>query len=308
MTVDMRTTYLGLELAGPLVVSACPLVWDLETLERLAECGAAAVVLPSLFEEQIEQEELEIHGFYEQATESFAESVTYFPEMADYNVGPDAYLRHIEAARKRTSIPVIASLSGISAGGWVHYARLMEQAGASAIELNAYVLDASLDASADAIEGRLVDLVKSVRAAVQVPVAVKIAPFFTATGNVAQRLVEAGANGLVLFNRFVHPDIDLETLKIEPRLELSRSTDALLPMTWIALLHGRLNASLASTSGLHTVDDAVKMLLVGADVTMVASALYERGVSYMRTLHDGLAAWLEERDYESIEQLKGSLS
>ncbi|MHC5114681.1 MAG: dihydroorotate dehydrogenase-like protein [Planctomycetota bacterium] len=308
MTVDLRTKYLGLELANPVVVSACPMSEDLDQLRRLEDAGAAAAVFPSLFEEQIEREELEIHGFYEQATESFAESVTYFPEMTDYNVGPAAYLKRLEDARKCVDIPVIGSLNGISAGGWVHYARQMQQAGASAIELNTFVLSADMDMTAADVEQRQVDLVAAVRAAVTIPLAVKIAPFYSATGNFARRLVDAGADGLVLFNRFVHPDIDLDTLMVRPHLELSRSYDGRLSMTWIALLHKRIETSLAATCGVHTPEDALKMLLVGADVVEVASTLYRHGPEHVRVLRDGIREWLEQREYASVEQMKGSLS
>jgi dihydroorotate dehydrogenase (fumarate) len=308
MSADLRTTYLGIELSSPVVVSACPLTQDVDALARMEEAGAAAAVFPSLFEEQIERESLEIHGFYEQATEAFAESVTYFPELGDYNIGPEAYLRQLEAARRRVSIPIIGSLNGISRGGWTHYARLMEQAGASAIELNTFVLAADMDATSEDVERRQVDLVAAVRDAVTIPLAVKIPPFFSALGSFARRLVEAGADGLVLFNRFVHPDVDLETLTVTPHLELSRSYDSRLPLTWIALLHGRLDASLAATGGVHRPADAVKLLLVGADVTMTASSVYVNGIEHLRTLRDGLRAWLDEHEYESVEQMKGSLS
>ena len=308
MIVDLRTRYLGIDLANPVVVSACPLTEDIDTLARLEDAGAAAAVFPSLFEEQIEQEELEIHGFYEQATEAFAESVTYFPEMRDYNIGPGAYLRRLEAARQRVSIPIIGSLNGVSPGGWVHYARLIEQAGASALELNTFLLPADLDLTAEDVERRQVELVEAVRAAISIPLAVKIPPFFSAPGHLARRLIAAGANGLVLFNRFVHPDIDLDTLTLRPHLELSRSYDVLLPMTWIAIWRGRLETSLAATSGVHTAADALKLLLVGADVTMTASALYRSGVDHVRTLVDGIREWMVEHDYDSVEQLKGSMS
>lgn len=308
MTVDLRTTYLGLPLANPIVVSACPMTEDLDVLERLADAGAAAVVFPSLFEEQIEREALEIHGFYEQATESFAESISYFPELGDYNIGPDPYLHRLRAAKKRVSIPIIASLNGVSPGGWVHYAKLMEEFGADAIELNTWLLPANLELTSEQVESRQRELVRRVREAVSIPLAVKIPPFFSSTGHVARGLVEAGADGLVLFNRFVHPDIDLETLAVRPHLQLSTSHESRLPMTWIALLHGRIEASLAATSGVHTPDDVLKLLLVGADVVMVASSLYLNGVDHLRTLIDGVAEWMAVREYDSVEQMKGSLS
>lgn len=308
MTVDLTTTYLGLELSNPLVISACPMTEDLDVLARLAEAGAAAAVFPSLFEEQIEREELEVHGFYEQATESFAESLTYFPEMQQYNVGPEVYLRRIEAAKARVDIPIIGSLNGISRGGWVHYARLIEQAGADALELNAYLLPVDPTHSAAHVEDRLLELVAAVKQSISVPLAVKLMPFYSSPAHLAGRLVEAGADGLVLFNRFVHPDIDLETLTLQPRLELSRSYDALLPMTWIALLRGRLETSLAATTGVHAAADALKLLLAGADATMMASAVYRHGVTHVTTVLQDMRAWLDAREYASIEQMKGSMS
>lgn len=308
MSVDLRTTYLGLELANPVVVAACPLCEDVDALKRMEQAGAAAAVFPSLFEEQIEQEALEIHGFYEQGTESFGEATTYFPELRDYNIGPDAYLHRLEEARRSVSIPIIGSLNGISPGGWVHYARLIEQAGASAIELNTFLLPADPDWTSEKVEQRQIDLVCAVRAATSIPVAVKLAPFFSAPGHLARRLVEAGADGLVLFHRFVHPDVDLETLTVRPRLHMSRSHDALLPMTWIALLRGRIDASLAATTGVHDEFDALKMLLVGADAVMIASTIYERGIDRIGTIVEGIRTWLETHEYESIEQMKGSLS
>jgi dihydroorotate dehydrogenase (fumarate) len=308
MSVDLRTRYLGVELSSPVVVSACPLTEDVDTLQRLEDAGAAAAVFPSLFEEQIEQDELEIHGFYEQGTESFAESVTHFPELREYNIGPDAYLTRLEACRQAVSIPVIGSLNGISPGGWVRYAKLIESAGASALELNTGLIAADLDMTAEDVERRYIELVSVVRAAVSIPLAIKIAPYFSAPAQFARRLVQAGADGLVLFNRFVHPDIDLETLHVRPHLELSRSHDSRLPMTWTALLHGRIEASLAATTGIHTPEDALKLLFVGADVVMVASSLYQKGIDHVRTLREGIADWLAEHEYDSVEQMKGSLS
>jgi dihydroorotate dehydrogenase (fumarate) len=308
MTVDLSTRYLGLELRNPIVVSACPLSEDLDQLARLEAAGAAAAVFPSLFEEQIEAEELEIHGYYEHGNEAFAESLSYFPEMQDYNVGPTQYLRRLEAAKQAVSIPVIGSLNGRTTGGWVRYASMIEEAGADALELNIYFVPADAEMSAEAVERRYLELVEAVRDAVSIPLAIKVMPFFSAFANMARRFVVAGADGLVLFDRFVHPDIDLESLHVRPHLELSRPIESRLPMTWIALLRGRVEASLAATSGVHSADDALKLLLVGADVTMVASSLYKGGPRRITELLTGIRCWLEEKEYESVEQMKGSLS
>ncbi len=308
MSPDLTTRYLGLRLDSPLVASACPLTEDLDMLRRLEEAGAAAAVFPSLFEEQIEQEELEVHALYELGVDSYAEALTYFPDLKEYSVGPDGYLRRLEQAKAAVSIPVMGSLNGATTGGWVRYARLIEEAGADALELNIYFVAADAGMSARDVEQRYLDLVAEVRASVSIPLAVKVAPFFSAFACMAGRLVGAGANGLVLFNRFVHPDIDLETLKVTPRLELSDSRESRLPLTWIALLRGQVGASLAASSGVHAADDAIKLVLAGADVTMMASALYRNGPEHLRTVRAGIERWMTEREYASIEQMKGSMS
>jgi len=304
----LDTSYLGLPLRNPLVVSACPLSEDIDTLRRLEDAGAAAAVFPSLFEEQIEHEELNQAWLHEFGTESFAESLTYLPELDDYNVGPERYLRRLEEARRAVSIPVIGSLNGVSNGGWVRYASSIQNAGASALELNVYAVAADLDLTAAQVEEQYLELVAEVRSAITIPLAVKVAPFFSAFANMARRLVDAGADGLVLFNRFVYPDIDLDALQVVPRLVLSRSVESRLPLMWIALLRGRLATSLAATSGVHGWDDVVKLLLAGADVTMTASGLYQKGPEHLATLLEGLRTWMAEREYESVEQLKGSMS
>jgi dihydroorotate dehydrogenase (fumarate) len=308
MSVDLRTRYLGLELGNPLVVAACPLSEQLDTLRRLEEAGAAAAVFPSLFEEQIEHDELEVHWLHEFGTDSFAESLTYLPELDTYNVGPDGYLRRLEEARKAVAIPIMGSLNGQSAGGWVRYARLIQDAGANGLELNIYFLPADDARSAHDVENQYLDLVAEVAAAISIPLAVKVPPFFSAFASMARRLVDCGARGLVLFNRFVHPDIDLEQLKVVPRLELSRSWDSRLSLTWIALLRGRVAASLAASGGVHDHEDVLKLLLAGADVTMIASALYQHGPDHLRQMLCSMRAWLEEHGYLSVEQLKGSMS
>lgn len=308
MSVDLHTRYLGLDLASPIVASASPLTGSLDTLRRLEQAGAAAVVLPSLFEEQIEHDQVELDAALEHGAHSFSEALTYFPEMDDYNTGPGAYLEHLAAAKAALSIPVIASLNGVTPGGWTRYAELLQQAGADAIELNVYAVETDPYASAASVEDRTLRLVSRVRCAVTVPLAVKVGPFYTAFANLASRLADARADGLVLFNRFLQPDIDLETLTVRPELSLSSREELRLPLRWIAVLHGRTPISLAATSGVQTADDVVKLLLAGADAVMVASALVRRGPEVLRELTDGLRAWLVEREYASVDQLRGSMS
>ena len=308
MTPDLRTRYLSLELTNPIVASASPLTGDLDTLAALEEAGAAAVVLPSLFEEQIEHEEVSLHETLELGAHSFGEALTYFPEMDDYNTGPGRYVEHVAAAKQALSIPVIASINGVTPGGWVRYAELLQHAGADAIELNVYAVETDTYASAASVEDRTLRLVSRVRSAVTVPLAVKVGPYYTAFANVAQRLSDARADGLVLFNRFLQPDIDLETLSVKPELHLSSPDEVRLPLRWIAILHGRVPLSLAATSGVRSAEDVVKLVLAGADVVMVASELLRRGPQVVTELRDGLRDWLAEREYASVEQAKGSMS
>jgi dihydroorotate dehydrogenase (fumarate) len=308
MTVDLRTRYLGMELANPVVPSASPMGQRIETLKALEDAGAAAVVLPSLFEEQIEHEELQIAGAMDVGAESYAEALTYLPDFADYNTGADAYLHHLEETKTELTIPVIGSLNGITVGGWLAHAKRIQEAGADALELNVYFIAADPDETADAVEQRYVELVEAVRAEITIPLAVKIGPFFSSVGHIAHRLVAAGADGLVLFNRFMQPDIDLETLTVDPSLHLSTSDELALPLRWIGVLRDRVHASLACTTGVHTADDALKVLLVGADVTMMASALLQEGPTHVTTVLHGIETWLAEHDYEGVEQMKGSMS
>jgi dihydroorotate dehydrogenase (fumarate) len=308
MSVDLRTRYLGMELANPLVPSASPLCSRIDTLRRLEDAGAAAVVLPSLFEEQIEHEALQVHWLLEWGAHSFVEAASYFPELDDYNTGPDAYLRHVELTKAELGIPVIASLNGATRGGWVRFAKRIEEAGADALELNIYLVAANPDLGAEEVERRYLDLVAAVREQVRIPIAVKVGPFFSSFANMARRLVEAGADGLVLFNRFLQPDIDLEELRVDPTLHLSTPEEIRLPLRWIAILRDRVEASLAASSGVHSAEDAVKLLLVGADVVMMASALFKYGPEHLGAVLEGLRAWLEDRDYASVEQAKGSMS
>jgi dihydroorotate dehydrogenase (fumarate) len=310
MTVRLETTYLGMTLANPLVVSASPLGRNVATLSRLQEAGAAAVVLPSLFEEQIEHEAFQVHEVLEYGAETYAEHAGGFlPEMMDYNTGPDSYLDLVARAKRELDIPVIASLNGKSVGGWTSHARMIQEAGADALELNIYLVAANVEETGAQVEQRYVDLVTAVREAITIPLAVKVGPYFSSMGNMAVRLVEAGADGLVLFNRFYQPDIDLEELDVVPNVQLSRSAELRLPLRWIAILRGRLGpASLAATTGVHEGVDVLKLLLVGADVTMMASALLRHGPLRLTSVLTEVRQWLEEHEYESVEQMKGSLS
>ena len=309
MTVNMRTTYLGLELATPLVASASPLGRTIDGLHRLEDAGISAIVLPSLFEEQIEHDSLQVHEVFEYGAESFAETVgAYLPEYEEYNTGPERYIELVRQARAELNVPVIASLNGVTTGGWVEYARRLEEAGASALELNVYLIAADMDETGAQVEQRYLDLVSAVREEIEIPLAVKVGPFFSSMANMARRLTEAGADGLVLFNRFYQPDIHLEDLEVVPDIHLSTSVELRLPLRWIAILRGRVEASLAATTGVHSGEDVLKLLLTGADVTMMASSLLRHGPEWARTVEEAVRAWLETHEYESVEQMKGSMS
>ena len=308
MSVDLRTRYLGLELRHPIVASASPLTGSIDSLKRLQDAGVAAVVLPSLFEEQIEHEEMATHNLMLSGAELSPEASGFFPEMQHYRTGPSQYLDLISDAKKALSVPVIASLNGHTPGGWTSIARQFQQAGADAIELNVYFLAASIDDTSGEVEQRYVDLVESVTRQVGIPVAVKVAPYFSAMANMATRLTQAGAAGLVLFNRFLQPDIELEELEVAPHLVLSTSDELRLALRWIAILRGRIGASLAATGGAHTPDDVLKLLLAGADCVMLASSLLTKGPNHVGTMVRGVQAWMAEREYSSVEQMKGSLS
>jgi dihydroorotate dehydrogenase (fumarate) len=308
MSVDPSTTYLGLKLKNPLVVSACPLTAQIDQLRRLEEAGVAAAVLPSLFEEQIEHEGDEISKVYDFHTDSFAESLTYFPEQEDYVSGPVEYLENIARAKKAVNIPVIASLNGSNKGGWIRYAKMMQEAGADAVELNIYFVAADADQTGRDVESRYLDLVAAVKQSISIPLAVKVGPYFSAMANMGVRLAQGGADGLVLFNRFFQPDIDLDTLEARPQLHLSSPSELLTPLRWIAILHGRIEASLAATGGIHGSAALLKVLLAGADVGMIASVLYQKGIAEAGRILAGLKQWMEENEYSSVEQLKGSMS
>jgi len=306
--MDLSTTYMGLRLRNPLVPSAGPLTSDVDAIRRMEDAGAAAVVLHSLFEEQIEHEAGELDHHLTHGAESYAEATSYFPQVDEYRLGPHEYLEHIEKTKQAVGIPVIASLNGVSAGGWTDYARQMEQAGADALELNVYYIASDPGLTAEDVENRYVEVLKSVKSHVHVPVAIKLSPFFSATLATARRLVEAGADGLVLFNRFYQPDIDLDELEVVPNLVLSSPHEMRLPLRWVAILHGRVEASLAATTGISTGRDMLKLLMAGADVTQVCSALLRNGVGHIKVMLDEMTAWMTEREYESVQQLKGSMS
>jgi dihydroorotate dehydrogenase (fumarate) len=309
MTVDISTKYLGLDLINPLVASASPLTGKLETLAQLEEAGVAAVVLPSLFEEQIEHDSWAVHDLYEYGSAISPEAFGgYIPEMDGYNTGPEHYLELLEKAKDNLTVPVIASLNGMSPGGWTAYAKTMEEAGADALELNVYRVATDVETTGGEIEQGYIDLVESVRETISIPLAVKISPYFSSTASMARRLVEAGADGLVLFNRFYQPDIDLDELRIKPDIVLSSPVNLRLPLRWTAILRGRIDASIAASSGVHTGEDVVKLILAGADVTMMTSALLKYGPSHLATTLFEMESWFAEHEYTSIEQGKGSLS
>ncbi|HZR39986.1 MAG TPA: dihydroorotate dehydrogenase-like protein [Ktedonobacteraceae bacterium] len=306
--LDLTTSYLGFSLKNPLVVSASPLSKKLDRVRRLEDAGAAAIVMYSLFEEQITHESHELDHYLDRNTQSFAEALSYLPDMERFNLEPDAYLQHLSRVKRAVDIPVIGSLNGVSSGGWVQYAQNIEQAGADALELNIYYLPTDPDLSSTELEEVYVKLVKDVRATVKIPLALKLSPFFTSIPHIAKRFVEAGANGLVLFNRFYQPDFDLETLEVMPHLELSTSHDLLLPLRWIALLYGRIDADFALTSGVHMVQDIVKAMMAGASVAMLASELLSWGIPRLTRLVNELQDWMEVHEYVSIAQMKGSMS
>ena len=306
--IDMSTRYLGLTLKSPIVASASPLCESVENLRRMEDAGIAAVVLPSLFEEQLRLESQALDSDLSRGDESFAESLNYFPSLQTYNLGPEGYLELIRRSKKALSIPVIASLNGVSEGGWVRYAGLMQEAGADAIELNLYGLVTDPKVSSSQVEQGYCELVSSVKARVTIPVAVKLSQFFTAIPYVAQRLDEAGADALVLFNRFYQPEFDLESLEVVPCLTLSNSQELLLRLHWIAILYGRVRSSLAVTGGVHNAGDVLKAIMAGANVAMMTSALLRYGIEHAALVLADLRKWMEEHEYESIRQMRGSMS
>jgi dihydroorotate dehydrogenase (fumarate) len=306
--MDLSTNYLGIKLRSPLVPAASPLSEDVSTIKEMEDSGAAAVVLYSLFEEQLRRDRVELAHHMEHGTFSYAEALTYFPEPEEFNLGPDEYLKHIAKAKAACKIPIIASLNGSSAGGWTQYAKAIQQAGADALELNIYYIPTDMNLTAADVEKVYLDILKAVKSDVTIPVAVKLSPFFTNFANMAKRLDEAGANGMVLFNRFYQPDIDLETLEVRPNILLSTPMAMRVPLRWVALLYGKVKASLAATSGIHRASDVLKMLMAGADVTMLCSTLLRHGPRQITAIERDLVAWLQEHEYSSVQQLKGSMS
>ncbi|BAJ64857.1 dihydroorotate dehydrogenase-like protein [Anaerolinea thermophila] len=305
---NLTATYLGLTLKNPVVASASPLSKKLEGIRRLEEAGASAVVMYSLFEEQITHESLALDHFLNRGTESFAEALSYFPDLENYNIGPEEYLNLIRRAKEAVSIPIIGSLNGVSAGGWVEYARKIEEAGADALELNMYYIPTDTDITAQELEQNYVDLVSEVCSRVSIPVAVKLSPFFTALPNLARRLAGAGAKGLVLFNRFIQPDLDIETLEVTPALQLSTPAELRLPLRWVAILYGRVPCDLALTSGVHDAQAVLKAMMAGAKVTMLASELIQNGLKRIGEILTDMNAWMETFEYESVSQMQGSMS
>ena len=305
---DLSTTYLGLKLKNPLVVSASPLSEEIGNIRRMEDAGAAAVVLHSLFEEQIAVDSQELDRGLSAGTESFAESLTYFPDMTTYNLGPEGYLEHLRKAKAAVSIPIIGSLNGVSTGGWIEYAKKIEEAGADALELNIFHIPTDPEMNGEQVERMYLELAANVQASVRIPLAVKLSLYFSSMGNMARRLDQVGVNGLVLFNRFYQPDFDLEKLEVVPNLILSTSYEFLLRLHWVAILYGHVRADLAVTGGVHTALDVLKAMMAGARVAMMTSALLKHGIEYLAKVRSDLVAWMEEHEYESVRQMQGSMS
>ncbi len=305
---DLTTTYLGLNLKNPLVASASPISKNIDKTRKLEEAGVSAVVMYSLFEEQIIHESLELDHYLTRGTDSFAEAMSYLPDGGMYSVGPEKYLNQVAGLKKVLNIPVIGSLNGVSKGGWTRYAKQIQEAGADALELNLYFIPTDPDLTAQELENAQVELVAQVKSAISIPLAVKLSPFVTALPNFARRIVEAGANALVLFNRFYQPDFDLNELEIMHSLDLSTSADLRLPLRWISILHGKVNADFALTSGVHTADDVLKAMMAGAKVAMMASNLLQHGEQVIPSMLNELETWMKEREYVSIKQMQGSMS
>jgi len=306
--VDLTTTYLGLKLKNPLVASPSPLSEKVENVKRMQEAGIAAIVMYSLFEEQIIHESLELDHFLSRGTDSFAEALTYFPNIGKYSLAPDKYIEALQKTKLAVDIPVMGSLNGVSTGGWIEYAQKIEDAGADALELNLYYLPTDLNLTSSQLEDNYLKLVSDIRRGVKIPLAVKLAPFYTALPNFARHLVEAGADGLVLFNRFYQPDLDLENLEVVPNLVLSNSDALRLPLRWIAILYGKIKVDLALTSGVHTPEDAIKAVMAGANVAMTTSAILKRGAVAIQQILTGMEEWMTGHEYESVKQMRGSMS
>lgn len=306
--MDLSTTYMGMKLRSPLVPSASPLCKDLGNLRRMEDAGAGAIVLHSLFEEQLTAETRELNYHLEAHKDSWAEALSYFPEREVYQLGPDEYLEHIRKAKQAVQIPIIASLNGTSVGGWTSFARQMEQAGADALELNVYYVPTNMDLTSQQVEQTYLDILWMVKPQVKIPVAMKLSPFFSSFANMARSLAREGAQALVLFNRFYQPDINLETLDVGPSILLSTPQAQRLPMRWIAILHGRVETDLAATSGIHSGQDALKMIMAGASITQMCSALLKHGIDHLKKMETEMRQWMEQHEYESVRQMLGSMS
>ncbi len=306
--MDLSTTYLGMTLTNPIVPSSSPLTYTLDGIRRLEDAGAAAIVLHSLFEEQITLESHQLDHYLSYGTDSFGEALSYFPDLQSYDVGPDGYLELIRQAKEAVEIPIIGSLNGVSTGGWIEYAKKIEAAGADALELNIYYIPTNVQMSGAEVEQMYLDVLSDVKKNVSIPVAIKLSPFFSSLANMAYRLSEAGADALVLFNRFYQPDLDIESLQVVPRLVLSKSRDVRLPLRWVAILYGRISADLAVTGGVQDHVDVLKCLMAGANVTMMTSVLLRKGPARIGKVLKRLTRWMEEHEYESVRQMQGSMS
>lgn len=306
--MDLTTSYMGITLKNPIVPSASPLSESVDNIRQMEDAGAAAVVMYSLFEEQITLESHQLDHYLSYGVESFAEALSYYPEMETYKVGPDDYLNRVRQAKEAVDIPVIGSLNGVSTGGWIEYARKIEEAGADALELNVYYIPTDLKLTGAEVEQMYLNVLRDVKKTVSVPVAMKLSPYFSATANMAYRLAEAGADALVLFNRFYQPDFDLENLDVVSSLVLSTPYEMRLPLRWVAILYGRVPVDFAITSGVRAVDDVLKALMAGAKATMLASELLQNGIPRIGQILDGMAKWMEEYEYQSVEQMQGSMS
>jgi dihydroorotate dehydrogenase (fumarate) len=306
--MELKTSYLGLTLKNPIVVSPAPISKTLDGIKRLADAGAGAIVMQSLFEEQITEESLRLDQFLSYCTNTYGEALSYFPDLEDYNSGPDRYLERIRLAKEYTDIPIIGSLNGVSTGGWIKYAQKFEEAGADALELNIYYIPTDPAMTGDDVEAMYFEVVSNVKSSIDIPVAVKVSPYFSSTANIASQLVDAGADGLVLFNRFFQPDLDLEALEVVPHLVLSTPDNLRLPLRWVAILYGRIQTDFAITSGVHDHICVLQSMMAGAKVAMMASVLLMKGPEYITEVLENLKLWMEEHEYESIEQMQGSMS
>lgn len=306
--MNLSTTYMGFELEHPLIPGASPLSDNLDTVRRLEDAGAPMLIMHSLFEEQIVREEVALNRSIETPKNCYAEALTYFPEPEEFELGPDDYLEQVRRIKAAVSVPVIASLNGVTSGGWIRYARLIEQAGADGLEINLYDVAADQDESGERTERRLLDVIWSVREAVSIPLAVKLSPFFSSMANFLRQVDSAGPEGLVMFNRFYQPDLDIENLSIQRTVRLSDPSELLLRLRWLAIMYGKVKAPMAVTGGVHTAADAIKSVMAGASVCQIVSALLRQGPDYLRALHRGMSQWMEEHEYESLRQMQGSLS